>query len=56
MVKKSPDQGNDNPFLIPGDLSIFLDFLEDAAVLIQDGVILAVNSKATELTAYTRQE
>ncbi len=56
MGKTLPDQENNKAILSPSDLSIFLDFLQEAALLIHDKRIIAVNSKATELTAYTRQE
>lgn len=56
MGKNPTNPIEHKPSLNPTDLSIFLDFLPEASFLVQDNKILAVNSKATELTAYTRQE
>lgn len=56
MGKISTPQIENQIRMDPKNLSTLLDFIQEAAVLVDDRRIIAVNSKATELTAYTRQE
>jgi PAS domain S-box-containing protein len=51
-----PEHYQKYPTFTSRELSIVLDFIQEAALLINNEQILAVNSRITELTAYTRKE
>ena len=56
MVNLFTNQTPNSNILGKSELSILMDGLDDAAFLIENQRIAAVNAKATELTAYTRNE
>jgi len=56
MGNMIPPQLTHNFSISLSELSILIDSLNDAAFLIEDRKIVTVNSKATQLTSFTRQE
>lgn len=56
MVNLFPHQTTNRVTLNPSELNLLLDCFDEAAFLVKAQQIIAVNAKATELTAYTRQE
>jgi two-component system sensor histidine kinase AtoS len=56
MTNHSPSLLSQPVTLNPPELSLLLDTIEEAAFLVINQKIISVNSRASELTAYTRQE
>ena len=56
MVNLFPLQSGNPESLKQEDLNILLDNFDDVVFLVKNQQIIAVNARATELTAYTRQE
>lgn len=56
MVNLFTNQTTSSSLLGSSELSILLDGVKSAAFLVEKKQIIAVNAKATELTAYTRNE
>ncbi len=56
MVNFFTNQISNTSVLDPSELSTLLDGIEKAAFLVQKKHIIAVNAKATEITAFTRSE
>jgi PAS domain S-box-containing protein len=56
MVNIFPLQTGNSDSLKQADLNILLDSFDNAVFLVKNQRIIAVNARATELTAFTRQE